>query len=171
MASMNSRDTASPPVDPGDLAAVPIETLLPHRGTMLLLERVSAFASDAVTAWAQVKSDAWYADANGAMPAWIGIELMAQAIAAHVCLASLSLGEPPKPGVLLGTRRYEAHLPAFASGAQLRIDAHEVLRDQEAGYGAYECTISCEGMPYAEAVVKAFQPADFRSFIEKGLNS
>jgi predicted hotdog family 3-hydroxylacyl-ACP dehydratase len=158
-------------IDLSHLAAVPIEALLPHRGMMLLLDHVSAFTPDTVTAWAQIKSDAWYADAHGAMPVWIGIELMAQAIAAHVSIASAWLGKPPRPGVLLGTRRYQAHVSAFASSAPLRIDAHEVLRDEQAGYGAYECAISCAGVPYAEAVVKVFQPDDFPSFITKELHS
>lgn len=153
-----------------DLAATPIEALLPHRGTMLLLDCVSEATHDTVTAWAQVRSHAWYANAQGAMPAWIGIELMSQAIAAHVSIALARLHKPPRPGVLLGTRCYDARVSAFASGAQLRIDAREVLRDEQAGYGAYECTISHAGELYAQAVVKAFQPADFQAFIAKGLN-
>lgn len=48
------------------------------------------------------------------MPAWFGIELMAQAIAAHVGLLSMRDGNPARPGVLLGSRKYEAHTPAFA---------------------------------------------------------
>ena len=51
--------------------------------------RSSALSDESLTAHATVRSDAWYADADGAMPAWIGIELMAQAIAAHVALLAM----------------------------------------------------------------------------------
>ncbi len=46
-----------------------IETVLPHRGTMLLLDSVSACSTGSLTAHAHVCGDAWYADADGAMPA------------------------------------------------------------------------------------------------------
>lgn len=143
----------------------PIEVILPHRGSMLLVDRVSACSDDTLTAHATVHADAWYANADGAMPAWIGIELMAQAIAAHVSLLAMRAGGRARPGVLLGSRSYEACLPAFARDAQLRIDAKEVLRSTE-GHGAYECTIEHDGTRCAQAVIKVYQPTDFQSFIE-----
>ncbi|MFL9872827.1 hotdog family protein [Paraburkholderia megapolitana] len=148
----------------------PIETILPHRGTMLLLERVSACTDDALTAHARVNPAAWYADANGAMPAWIGIELMAQAIAAHVGLLAMRAGGTARPGVLLGSRSYTAVLSAFPRAAQLRIEASELLRS-EAGHGAYECTIDCGTTRCAEAVIKVYQPTDFQTFIEGSFRS
>jgi predicted hotdog family 3-hydroxylacyl-ACP dehydratase len=143
----------------------PIERILPHRGTMLLVERVSACSDTTLTAHASVQPDAWYADADGAMPAWIGIELMAQAIAAHVSLLAMRAGGRARPGVLLGSRSYAAQVPVFARGAALRIDVTEVLRSTE-GHGAYECTIGHGDVRVAEAVIKVFQPTDFQMFIE-----
>lgn len=152
----------------------PIETILPHRGTMLLLDGVSDCTDETVTAYASVRADTWYADADGAMPAWIGIELMAQAIAAHVALLAMRAGGQARPGVLLGSRRYEAHVPAFVRGARLRIDAKELLRGEE-GHGAYECTIHQDdeqgSVCCAEAIIKVYQPADFQSFIVGSVGS
>lgn len=148
----------------------PIETILPHRGTMLLLDKISACNDEALTAHASVCADAWYADADGAMPAWIGIELMAQAIAAHVSLLAMRAGGRARPGVLLGSRSYQAYLPAFAHDAQLRIETKELLRGDE-GHGAYECAIHHGNVCCAEAVIKVFQPADFQSFIEGSFKS
>jgi predicted hotdog family 3-hydroxylacyl-ACP dehydratase len=143
----------------------PIEAILPHRGTMLLIGRVSACSDTTLTAHASVQSDAWYADSDGAMPAWIGIELMAQAIAAHVSLLAMRAGGRARAGVLLGSRSYAAHVPVFARGAALRIDVTEVLRSTE-GHGAYDCTIDHGDVRVAEAVIKVFQPTDFQTFIE-----
>jgi predicted hotdog family 3-hydroxylacyl-ACP dehydratase len=148
----------------------PIEELLPHRGTMLLLDAVLACTVESLTAQARVVGDAWYADAAGAMPAWIGIELMAQAIAAHVGLLTRRAGDTMRPGVLLGSRRYEVRKPVFARDALLRIDVKELLRGEE-GHGAYECVIQHDGVVGAEAVIKVFQPRDFQSFIEEGFRS
>ncbi|CAE6850223.1 hypothetical protein R75465_07129 [Paraburkholderia aspalathi] len=153
-----------------DLIRQPIETIIPHRGTMLLIDAVSTFSEEALSARATVHADAWYADADGAMPAWIGIELMAQTIAAHVALLAMRGGGQARPGVLLGSRSYRALQPSFAGGAQLLIHATELLRSEE-GHGAYECTIHHGDVCCAEAVIKVFQPRDFQSFIEGSFSS
>ena len=89
----------------------PIEDLLPHRGTMLLLDRmISCDAENACAEYCPV-SNAWYSDKDGDMPAWIGIELMAQTIAAQTTLIKVAEGAPPKQGVLLGSRRYQSARP------------------------------------------------------------
>ncbi|MDR6386210.1 hotdog family protein [Paraburkholderia caribensis] len=148
----------------------PIDTILPHRGTMLLVDGVSACGDEALTAYATVRGDAWYADQDGAMPAWIGIELMAQGVAAHVALLAMRAGGPARPGVLLGTRSYQAQVSAFARDARLTIDVQEVLRS-DAGHSAYECTIDHDGTRYADAVIKVYQPGDFHTFIEGSISS
>ncbi|MFM0098262.1 hotdog family protein [Paraburkholderia nemoris] len=153
-----------------DLILQPIETIIPHRGTMLLIDAVNTFSEEALSARAIVHADAWYADADGAMPAWIGIELMAQTIAAHVALLAMRGGGQTRPGVLLGSRSYRALQPSFAGGAQLLIHATELLRSEE-GHGAYECTIHHGDVCCAEAVIKVFQPRDFQSFIEGSFSS
>jgi len=168
--------TVTTPMDNNSFGS--IETILPHRGTMLLLDGVSACTDETLTAYASVRADAWYADADGAMPAWIGIELMAQAIAAHVALLAMRAGGQARPGVLLGSRRYEAHIPAYARGARLRIEVKELLRGDE-GHGAYECSIHHDqkhdqnrsSVCCAEAVIKVYQPADFQSFIAGSFGS
>jgi predicted hotdog family 3-hydroxylacyl-ACP dehydratase len=153
-----------------ELLQQPIEAIIPHRGTMLLIDAVTAFDEQTLSARASVHADAWYADAQGAMPAWIGIELMAQSIAAHVALLAMRGGGRARPGVLLGSRSYKALQPSFAGGAQLLIRATELLRSDE-GHGAYECTIHHDDVCCAEAVIKVFQPSDFQSFIEGSVNS
>jgi predicted hotdog family 3-hydroxylacyl-ACP dehydratase len=153
-----------------ELLQQPIEAIIPHRGTMLLIDAVTAFDEQTLSARASVHADAWYADAQGAMPAWIGIELMAQSIAAHVALLAMRGGGRARPGVLLGSRSYKALQPSFAGGAQLLIRATELLRSDE-GHGAYECTIHHDDVCCAEAVIKVFQPSDFQSFIEGSFNS
>ncbi|SAK58256.1 Beta-hydroxyacyl-(acyl-carrier-protein) dehydratase, FabA/FabZ [Caballeronia catudaia] len=148
----------------------PIESIIPHRGTMLLVDAVTSCGDETLTARASVRADAWYADERGAMPAWIGIELMAQSVAAHVSLLAMRGGERARPGVLLGTRSYHAHASAFACGARLVIGVRQVLRSEE-GHGAYECTIEHDGRRYADAVIKVFQPHDFQTFIEGSVSA
>jgi predicted hotdog family 3-hydroxylacyl-ACP dehydratase len=143
----------------------PIEALIPHRGTMLLLDRVIEFTDDLAVAEYAPREAAWYADDTGNMPAWIGIELMAQTIAAHVALLKRRVGMLPKMGALLGTRSYRCSTPCFTAGRTLRIRAVMVLRDSS-GLGAYECAIDLDGEVLATAVLKVYEPDDFGLFVQ-----
>jgi len=146
----------------------PIEELIPHRGTLLLLDRVIVFSDVAAEAEYTPRRDAWYADAEGNMPAWIGIEVMAQAIAAHVSLLKRQHGMPVKMGALLGTRSYRSAAACFPAGKSLHIRAELVLSDPS-GLGAYDCTISQEKLPFAQAVLKVYEPEDFTAFVQGNL--
>jgi predicted hotdog family 3-hydroxylacyl-ACP dehydratase len=143
----------------------PIEALVPHRGAMLWLERLVAADEVTVEAEARVRREAWYAEDDGAMPGWIGIELMAQAIAAHAGLRGLRSGGLPKPGVLLGCRAYRVGAPRFAAGTLLRVAARMSFAD-ESGFGAYDCVISDSGGELAAATLKVYEPADFGAFLD-----
>ena len=142
----------------------PIETLLPHRGTMLLLDAVTAWDAESATASASVHADGWYAADNGAMPSWFGIELMAQTIAAHVGLSARSQGQSPKQGILLGTRAYQATMSHFPPGTLLIVKTSLIFRDAS-GLGAYKCVITRHEEPVANAIIKVYEPDDFNAFL------
>ena len=138
----------------------PIEELLPHRYGMLLVDRVLAWDPASATVSATPSAEGWYAEPGG-MPSRLGIELMAQAIAAHVSIVAWSKGEPPKKGVLLGARAYRATRPYFAVGSELIVKATRAFSD-DTGMGAYDCTIENA----AKARILVFEPPDFEAFIK-----
>jgi len=143
-----------------------IEDLLPHRGAMRLLDRVLSADEGCIVAEAMVPEAAWYLDAQGGMPAWIGIELMAQAIAALAALRGRLKGKAPKRGVLLGCRAYRARVSRVAAGALLKVSAKTALVD-ESGFGAYDCSIEHSAAEFAAATLKVFEPEDFAAFIKQ----
>ena len=136
---------------------------------MLLLDRALSFDANGTSAEYTPRHDAWYADAAGNMPAWIGIELMAQTIAAHVGLLKRFEGEPPKQGALLGTRSYQATRPTFDADLALCIHARMIYRDAN-GLGSYECTISLGELDVASAMLKVFEPDDFQTFLQTNIS-
>ena len=142
----------------------PVMDLLPHRAPMLLLERVLAADDEAIEVEFTVPAAGWFLDDDGGMPAWLGVELMAQAIAAHVGFEASARGRPPRPGVLLGTRVFRAGSARLAAGTRLTITARLALRD-ESGFAAYDCHIAGPDGAWATATVKAYQPADFMKFL------
>jgi predicted hotdog family 3-hydroxylacyl-ACP dehydratase len=152
-------DPVSLPVD-----SVAIEDIVPHRGRMLLLDRLLARDEDSVAVGAVVAADNVFADHQG-VPAWVGIEYMAQAISAWAGCRGLARGEPARIGFLLGTRRYHGRSGHFAIGAQLRIEAHrEIFGDN--GMGMFSCRILEGGTEIARAQVSVFEPPDPTAFLE-----
>ena len=90
------------------------------------------------------------------MPAWVGIEYMAQTIAAHAGYEARLRGEPPAIGFLLGTRAYRSELGEFSLGSILTISVEPLVADPK--LGAFKCAIAIDGV-VATAVVNIYQPA------------
>ena len=85
---------------------------------------------------------------DGSLPGWVGIELMAQSIAAWSGYQGWLRGEPPQIGLLLGARKYEALLPRLPAEALLTIEVSQLLRD--GGLSSFNCLIYCAGERVAE---------------------
>lgn len=148
----------------------PITDILPHRGTMLFLDAVTELSPTAATCIFRPQAGAWYADDEGNMPAWMGIEIMAQTIAAHVCLNALARGDLPKMGALLGSRNYQSSVAVFVAGMPLKIGTALEFRD-DSGLAAYECWIEADGRKIASATLKVFEPENFDQFIATGVSA
>jgi len=141
----------------------PIEAYIPHRGAMRFIDRLVEHDAESVVVEAQVPFDGLFLEAAG-MPAWVGIEYMAQAIAAWAGAQAQARGEMPKLGFLLGTRHFTCTRGHFAHGLLLRIEARrEVMGDN--GLGVFACRISDRGEELAAALVSVFEPADANAFL------
>lgn len=140
-----------------------IETLLPHAGRMILLDRVVEWDADRVVCERLVRRGDAFVESTG-LPAWAGVELMAQTIAAWNGCQVLAAGGQVRPGFLLGTRSYRADVDTFATGALLRIEAVRHFHDEE-GMGAFACRIDAEGV-HAEARLTVFSPPDPTPFLD-----
>ncbi|MGR9053052.1 MAG: ApeP family dehydratase [Gammaproteobacteria bacterium] len=131
-----------------------VHELLPHAEQMVLLDRVLAYRPEAMTAEATVRADGLFDDGSRA-PAWLGIEYMAQTVAALGGMERVLAGKPIMLGFLLGTRRYQCNVGAFAVGTLLTIDAERVVEDQ--GLAVFDCRIEAEGI-VASAKLNVYQP-------------
>jgi len=131
-------------------------TLVPHQGDALLLETIDAVRPDGLDASLHVRSHAPFARDDGALPAWMGPEIMAQAVSAF---ATWRQGPPyrPKPGLLLGVRRYASDLDAFEDGARLTVTVRESTRD-ESGIAVFDSVLSMNGTEVAQGMLTVFQP-------------
>lgn len=135
-----------------------VSELVPHRGEALLLDTIDAVRPDGLTASLVVRGQTSFAGEDGALPAWTGPEIMAQAISAF---ATCRRGSPyrPKPGLLLGVRRYRCGSVAFAPGAKITVTVRESTRD-ESGGAVFDSTLAADGRDVAEGMLTVFEPDD-----------
>jgi predicted hotdog family 3-hydroxylacyl-ACP dehydratase len=159
-----------------DLNLPPIATLLPHGGAMVLLDRLVSIDDDSVCAEVTIRAaSVFYDQVAGGVGAWIGIEYMAQTIAAHAGHAALKRGEAAGIGFLLGARRYQAQQPLFALGSVLRVHARRALQGDN-GLMTFDCRIDIVDIvdivennvfrTAATATVAVFQPPDAAVFFQ-----
>lgn len=133
-----------------------VENWIPHRGGMRLLDRILSVDEQQVVAEVDVPYDGMFVR-DGAVPAWIGIEYMAQAVSAWAGGRGRRAGGQPRPGLLLGSRKYEAHCASFASGSLLRVEVQCDLVGAN-GLGTFSCRILQDEREVATARIAVFDP-------------
>ncbi len=138
--------------------------LVPHSGRMSLLSGIVDYGENWLQAEILVTADSMFADARG-VPAWIGLEYMAQAIAAYSGLKERLRGKPPKVGFLLGSRKYLCNAERFAIGQRLLVTVSPELEGTN-GLNVFNAELQGEGIE-ASAVVNVFQPEDADQFLEE----
>jgi predicted hotdog family 3-hydroxylacyl-ACP dehydratase len=140
-----------------------VKSLIPHSGPMVLLDTVIAADEERLCAEVRIRSESLFCAAGG-VGAWVGLEYMAQAIAAYAGFTARLRGAPVKLGLVLGARRYECTQPMFALGSVLHVHVKRVLQDEN-GLGSFECRIDNDREErLATATVTVFQPADANEF-------
>ena len=140
-----------------------IEALVPHRGAMLLIDRLLADDAEMVRVEATIKEGQLFLAPEG-LPGWVGIELMAQTVASWAGLRALEAKRPVQLGFLLGTRRYECFRPFFPVGSRLEIEARQELVGEN-GLAVFACKIFLEQELVAQAQLNAFQPPNVDEYL------
>lgn len=145
-----------------------IRSLVPHTGTMVLLDRLIAVGDESLCAEVVITPDTLFSDERG-VGAWIGVEYMAQTVAAFAGYEALSRGASVKVGFLLGSRRYECSHPQFVQGSRLHIHVQRALQGEN-GLGAFSCHIDDADEPstppLATATITVFQPDNVDEFLQ-----
>ncbi|MBM3117124.1 hotdog family protein [Jeongeupia naejangsanensis] len=144
---------------------LPIADYLPHSGRMVLLDRVVSAAPNTLTAVTTIRADSPFCDGL-AVGGWVGVEYMAQTIAALAGFEARSRGDAVKVGFLVGTRRYDCDQPAFRIGQTLTVT---VVREFQAdnGVAVMDCRIDIDGGPVARAQISAYQPDNLDEYLKQ----
>ena len=131
--------------------------LLPHAAPMILLDEIVASDETSLVARVAIGPSSPFADADG-VPAYVGLEYMAQACGAWIGTLARAAGRTPRIGYLLGSRDFIAHTSRFAPGDALDVAVVCLYRDAE--MAAFDCAIRRDGDLLAAARVSVYQPAE-----------
>lgn len=148
---------------------LPIGDYIPHRGKMLLLDALIAADNDHAIATVTLRRDSLFVTDKG-VPASVGIEYMAQTVAAYSGAIDRQSGQPPKIGLLLGSRRYDSHCDFFAVGDTLHIAVSPVYMEENA-LGVFDCRIDRDGQTLVTATLNVLQPERIEDYFDSGYSS
>ncbi|MDB5050187.1 MAG: beta-hydroxydecanoyl-ACP dehydrase [Fibrobacteres bacterium] len=144
----------------------PIAQLLPHRAPMILIDEACGMEGDSFKAKVRITPASPFFAGDG-VPAWVGLEYMAQTVAAYSGAQGLASGGEVKVGMLLGTREFTAEEPVFKDGQELEVLARIDIF-QENGVSSMHCRIRDPGgRILAQAQITVIDVPDIRKFLEE----
>ncbi|MCJ0974654.1 hotdog family protein [Pseudomonas sp. PS1] len=143
----------------------PIASLVPHAGDMILLDAIARFDAESLEARLRVKPGGLFNLEDGSLPAWVGVEIMAQAVAAFAGCQARLVGLPVELGFLLGTRNYQCDVDRFPAGCDLQVRVERSLQDDN-GMGVFECHLDGLGL-HAEARLNVYRPPEVASYLQE----
>lgn len=114
------------------------ETLLPHAGEMVWVHAVRHYEADVCETRTELEKLRRLKQPDGRLPAWAGIEIMAQTAAVHAGIRRREEKKPPQPGFLVSTRRYNCHATFFPAGGRLNTRV-----EREFGSDTGMCVLTC----------------------------
>ncbi|MDR2900092.1 MAG: 3-hydroxylacyl-ACP dehydratase [Treponema sp.] len=138
-----------------------VSELVPHKGKMLLLHRISAYDIEkrSLASEYDITPDCIFFDSalNG-VPSWVGFEFMAQSISALSGICGKMNDEAPRPGVILSVSNLKIDIPVLESGTTAVI---QVLEDckVDAIY-TFHCILSQNGKQAVSAKLMVMETGD-----------
>jgi len=133
-----------------------VERFIPHRKPMALIDKIIEITQDLVHAKTTITKDNIFYDVEiGGVYAWVGIEFMAQTMAAFA--SSQNPQRKPQIGYLISVRNFSSSAPYFELGETLDIIAHKEFLQQD--IGVFRCEIFSKNKLLASAKLSAYQPS------------
>ena len=132
----------------------PVSELLPHRGKVLLLDRVLEHDTESTTTRVSIERQTWLKREDGSVASWVAVEYMAQCIATHEGIRAYVGGGPRVRGSLaaaVGVRLYRSY---FEAGEFLRVRTRRARGRPGLGVISHFCTVH-EDRPTGEGQLLA----------------
>ena len=123
---------------------IAVQSVVPHADPMILIDEVARAGDADTVSTVRIGEDAVFYDKEaGGVPSYVGIEYIAQTVAAHAGAGAKARGQPVRVGFLLGTRHYRCAVPYFALGSKLTVRVQALYEAPHVS--KFEGTISLAG--------------------------
>ncbi|MDN4502141.1 hotdog family protein [Alteromonadaceae bacterium BrNp21-10] len=144
-----------------------IEQVLPHAAPMILVDELCAYDQNSAVCKVTITTASAFFDetANG-VPSYVGIEYMAQTIAAFAGAHEQDAGHLVQIGFLLGSRKYNSLTSHFGLGSTLHISVTR-LYQEDSGLSVFDCKIKHQASLLASAKVNTFQPENANQYLRE----
>ena len=105
-----------------------LQTLIPHKGKMLLLSRVIEYDIEhSVRAEYDITRNCLFYDpVLDGVPSWAGFEFIAQAVSVLTGIRKREKGEKPNIGFILSIPSMRMEIPLFKNGSSVEIRVKEI---------------------------------------------
>lgn len=134
-----------------------ITAVIAHDAPMILIDDLVEVGREHVHCRVTIhESGIFFNQQLRTVPGYVGIEFMAQALAAWAGFHARERGERPPIGFLLGGRRYQSECSSFDEGMQLDIYAKQIMKSEQ--MAAFSCTIQCHGIVQAKCELNVYEP-------------
>ena len=132
---------------------------------MILIDRMVDATETGSTCEVTIEPQTLFLEPAG-VPAFVGLEYMAQAVAAYGGYRSYLAGEPVAVGFLLGTPQLQTSCQFFDIRQTLRIQVTHVWGENE--LLQFHCTIqdASTGKLLQQAELNVFKPKDLQSYLD-----
>jgi predicted hotdog family 3-hydroxylacyl-ACP dehydratase len=139
---------------------LPPADVLPHEPPMVLLTRIVRHEATRTICAVDITALSPFLRDDKVIPVWVGVEYMAQCVAAHAGLVARARGEPVKLGLLIGARRLDFHAATFDVGQTIFVTASHIWGERE--LASFDCSLTDgdAGRPLAEGLLSVYLPSD-----------
>lgn len=149
-----------------DYTKIEVEDLLPHSGDMVLIDKILEYGDGCGVAQVKVRSSSiFYEQDIEGIHSSIGLEWMAQTIAAIAGISALQNKKKVQIGFLLGSRKYEPTTSVFKLDREYIIRINQLFHEDN-GLGAFECSIHHGNELIAESKLNVFAPDNVEIFLK-----
>ncbi len=118
--------------------------LVPHKGKMFLLSRVTSYDCDkhCIDAEFDITRECIFHNAeHDGIPSYCTFEIMAQGISCLTGITNRILGKKPLDGCILSVSDFVSEVDFFKSGTTIYTRVVEEFRDDESHVYGYDCAL------------------------------
>jgi len=135
-----------------------VSELIVHKAPMILIDRIESYDDKSIQSVIEIKQSSPFLNEN-AVPAYIGIEYMAQTVACFSGIKALEADNAVRIGFLVSVRKLKLFTNAYSIGSSLVAKSCVLYDDGE--MAAFDCQILYENHILAEAKLNVYQPYEY----------